>query len=106
MRLKIDLQITLGKNVKRRTVKLAQGKSYIAGREGKWLVIEDASVSKQHFEFTVSDNTLFVRDLESFNGLFLNGTKLIQGPIRSGDLLEAGQLKLLIMRIVVDRGAK
>lgn len=56
-------------------------------------------VSRQHASLEFSKNTYTVRDLESTNGTWLNGTKLVPHrpyKVESGDLLRMGQMGIYI----------
>ena len=52
-----------------------------------------AFVSRQHCRFTLEDNIVFVRDLESYNGTYVNGRRISQAtPVRNGDEIRVGPL--------------
>jgi EAL domain-containing protein (putative c-di-GMP-specific phosphodiesterase class I) len=57
------------------------------------LSIPSPTVSRKHAELTYYDDTLYLRDLGSTNGTFVNGTRVNQScPINHGDLLQFGQI--------------
>ena len=56
-------------------------------REQSDYVIEDNSISRIHARFTERDGSVFITDLNSLNGTFLNGIRLIPQEMR---MLEAG----------------
>ena len=52
-----------------------------------------AFVSRQHCRFTLEDNIVFVRDLESYNGTYVNGRRISQAtPVRNGDEISVSPL--------------
>lgn len=57
----------------------------------------DDSVSSRHCELFLRCEELFVRDLSSSNGTYVNGQKVYQEiKVNSGDILKLGQLSLYI----------
>ena len=66
------------------------------------VVLDDASISRQHAEIAFTDNEWVARDLGSTNGTFLNGTRLGRTgqPARSGDILQCGNVVLGVAMMV------
>ncbi len=62
------------------------------------LVIEDSTVSSVHAAFTLAANgTLYITDLGSSNGTFVNGVQIAMGDktiVRAGDQLRFGDVEL------------
>jgi FHA domain len=54
----------------------------------------DALLSRRHAEFVAGDDGVVVRDLGSRNGIFVNGAKIAEGALRSGDVIQVGHLQL------------
>ena len=54
------------------------------------LQIPEASVSSHHCEVQLRGNDLFVRDLDSTNGTFINGEKIKEGTVKPGQILRLG----------------
>ena len=55
--------------------------------------LKDPSVSSRHLRIQRKDGSLFVEDLHSTNGTFLNGQKITPGQlveVREGDLITVG----------------
>jgi EAL domain-containing protein (putative c-di-GMP-specific phosphodiesterase class I) len=67
---------------------------FLIGRQADAsLSIPSATVSRKHAELTLCDGLLYLRDLGSTNGTFVNGTRVNQTcPINHGDLLQFGQV--------------
>ena len=66
--------------------------SVTAGRRStNGLLISDSAVSGEHCKFTYDGETLFVEDLNSTNGTFLNGEQIEKSEIKSGDKIILGQ---------------
>lgn len=60
-------------------------------------IVDAALVSRVHCRFTLSDaNQLRVEDLGSTNGTFVNGQKVTQTPLKSGDKVTVGRVEFLV----------
>jgi len=58
------------------------------------VVIPDIAMSRQHFAIERRAEGFMLRDLDSGNGTQLNGRRITSAQLRSGDVIEAGNLKL------------
>lgn len=56
--------------------------------------IPEASVSSHHCEVQMRGNDLFVRDLGSTNGTFINGEKITEGVVKPGQILRLGMVDM------------
>lgn len=54
------------------------------------ICIAEASVSRQHAEIFLSARGYSIRDLGSNNGVFVNGQKVVEHLLASGDVIELG----------------
>jgi hypothetical protein len=62
------------------------------------LVMESAAVSREHAAVTFRDGRWYVEDRGSFNGTYLNGTRVVPGtplPLRHADRISIGTETLL-----------
>lgn len=86
------LEVTSGPHMGRR-IALSPGVAVRIGRTAKadYVVAEDTFLSGAHFYVEWSGEQCVVRDLNSSNGTFLNGTRLSEGVVREGDIITAGQ---------------
>ncbi len=55
------------------------------------LVLDDPTVSRFHSEVVVDRRGVRVRDLDSLNGTFVDGTRVVEGFLRSGSTLRVGR---------------
>jgi hypothetical protein len=56
--------------------------------------LEDSTLSRRHAEFVAAGDVVTVRDLKSHNGIFVNGTRTDEQSLRSGDVVQAGRLRI------------
>ena len=72
-------------------IPLQEGK-YILGRgEDCQITIPDSGISKKHIELEVDKEGVFVQDLSSSNGTFLNGIKIQESDIQDKDKVSLSQ---------------
>lgn len=57
------------------------------------LQLESSKISRKHCLLALAEPYLLVRDLESTNGVRVNGEKVQEGKLRSGDELMIGNLR-------------
>jgi len=70
----------------------------VVGREaGCGLRIEDATISRQHCELTLSEGRLVARDLDSANGTRVNGIPIGEAELRDGDRLSVGRRHFAVL---------
>src|SRR5262245_34568460 len=70
-------------------------RAYYVGRSSTCdLYFAVDELSRKHASFTRSEHGIMVRDLESKNGITVNGLKAVRQRVRDGDVIEMGPLKL------------
>jgi EAL domain-containing protein (putative c-di-GMP-specific phosphodiesterase class I) len=75
-----------------RTVRIETSPFIVGRRVGLSLTISKPSVSSQHAELALHDGRLVVRDLESTNGTFVNGVRIVHPcQLKHGDLVQFAQ---------------
>src|SRR5262245_57453034 len=73
------------------------GESTIIGRRNDCsLRIPSPLVSRQHCVLKRAENRLLVKDLGSSNGTFVNGAKVKQKELKSGDTLGVGPITFIV----------
>ncbi len=83
----------LSKDEPVRRVRLERNSMRVGRKTGNDLLIPCPSVSGVHAELSLDDNRLFVNDLGSTNGTFLNGVRIRQRcQVNHGDLLQFAQV--------------
>ncbi len=64
------------------------------------LVLTDPEVSRRHARLEAQGGIVFVRDLESSNGTFLNGRRLRTAiETREGDTIDVGTTRLIVEQL-------
>ena len=71
---------------------------------GLALSLASESVSKEHAELGLQGGALFVRDLGSKNGTFVNSERVGESPLREGDILHFAQVEFRVGRQEIDEG--
>ena len=79
--------------------RLSPGSIKTIGRStGAELILDAALVSRLHCRLEASSETLEVVDLESTNGTFVNGTRIVRAHLIPGDRLKVGRVELQVGR--------
>ncbi|CAG0971552.1 two-component system, NtrC family, sensor kinase [Phycisphaerales bacterium] len=77
---------------KGRKFELPENEPQLIGRSSEALPLEDNAVSRRHAELTPDDGAWYIRDLQSQNGTWVNGTRIEQRTrLRPGDQVRVGQ---------------
>jgi len=62
------------------------------------IFLDDVTVSRHHADFLVGDDQLIIRDLGSTNGTYVNGARLDEANLESGDEVIIGRFHLVVAR--------
>ena len=95
--MRIILEIQTGPAVGKKTW-LRSGQKVVVGRTeaSDYVIPQDGQISSRHFALECGLEKCLVRDLESSNGTFLNGQKVEEAVIQSGDRIMAGQTTFVV----------
>jgi pSer/pThr/pTyr-binding forkhead associated (FHA) protein len=67
----------------------------VAGRHPNAdIFLDDVTVSRRHVEFSRSGVNFSLRDMGSMNGTYLNGTRVDQNDLKTGDEIQIGKYHL------------
>ncbi len=75
-------------------VKLSKDRTALGRRPYNDIVIEHLAVSGEHAAFFLQSGEVFVEDLNSTNGTFVNGRAIKRQQLQHGDSLEIGKCKI------------
>ncbi|MBK7863116.1 MAG: FHA domain-containing protein [Archangiaceae bacterium] len=88
------VEITAGPMPAKR-VSLDRDRITIGRAQGTGLQLDSEEVSRNHASLTRLDDEYTIEDLESRNGVYLNGLKVHAAVLRDGDELQLGDVFLL-----------
>ncbi|MBC8170992.1 MAG: FHA domain-containing protein [Anaerolineae bacterium] len=77
---------------------LAEDKVSIGRSSGNMIVLDTDTISRYHFAFTVEDDQVYMTDLESVNGTYVDGVRLNPGePVQmnGGEEIQIGYMRML-----------
>jgi len=82
------------------TMRVPEGSIRTVGRSARAeFIVEAALVSRLHCRLTAdAGETLLVEDLESTNGIFVNGQKVDRADLAAGDVLSVGRVDFSVQR--------
>ncbi len=80
----------------RKTYELNKKKTTIGRDESNNVVIPDTTISGFHAEIYYRNNSFYIKDLESTNGIIINDNKISEKKLNSGDILKIGNVLLKI----------
>jgi pSer/pThr/pTyr-binding forkhead associated (FHA) protein len=91
---------TVTEGVEERTFRLLSGGVRTLGRAaGADFIVDAALVSRVHCRLTaLPDGALEVKDLDSTNGTYVNGTRVETARLAPGDRLGVGRVELIATR--------
>jgi pSer/pThr/pTyr-binding forkhead associated (FHA) protein len=77
------------------TLELSAEVTTVGRQKGNDLVLDDVTVSRHHALFTVTaSGRVTVRDLNSLNGTYVNGSRVEEVTLRTFDEVQIGKFKL------------
>ncbi len=80
-------------------VPLAKEEITIGRKEGNTIRLTERNVSRHHARLIRSNGTVFIEDLDSYNGVKVNGGRIsARTTIREGDLVEIGDYHLALQQ--------
>jgi pSer/pThr/pTyr-binding forkhead associated (FHA) protein/tetratricopeptide (TPR) repeat protein len=84
--------IGLAGYLKDQAVYLDQPETTVGRVKGSHLVIEDASVSRNHAKIIQKDGSFVLFDLRSYNGCYVNDTQITKADLSHGDTVRFGDI--------------
>lgn len=79
--------------------RLSEGRTRLGRTSQNDLQIDELTISDQHCEFEVKEGKVFVRDVGSFSGTFLDGKLIEEAEVHSGQVLNLGSFSIHISSI-------
>ena len=75
-------------------VQLTKERTTLGRRPYNDIVIDNLAVSGEHAAMQMTGNDVFLEDLNSTNGTYVNGKSVKKQPLRNGDTIEVGKYKI------------
>jgi len=67
----------------------------VIGRKDGDIIVSDPLISKKHAAVEIwSREVIYIKDLESTNGTYINGIPISQTRLKNGDVIQLGNIKL------------
>jgi len=93
----MNVLLTVIKGVdKGKTVKVEDTPFIIGRDEDVDFSLSDEAVSRAHLIITYENGKLYVRDMDSKNGTYLNGKRITKEELRNGDILRIGDTTIKV----------
>ncbi|TLM85643.1 FHA domain-containing protein [Pseudarthrobacter sp. NamE2] len=70
---------------------------YTLGRSDATVVIADAELSRHHARLVVTDKDIFIEDLDSANGTYVNGEQVRNAAVTTGSSIRCGNTTMSLM---------
>src|SRR2546422_3297060 len=81
-----------------RTAVLVSGVNRIGRNPANDIFLDDTTVSGRHCEIVVLNKDVFVRDLDSANGTFIDGQSIKEAALLPGQTLHVGSVEVVLER--------
>ncbi len=59
------------------------------------IILDDSRVSRRHAQITREAGAFLLRDLDSANGVWVNGVRVTEQPLQEGDVISLGGVELV-----------
>ena len=93
----LPLELVILDHYSRKTTCVLHSLPAIFGRnEEAEVKLTDPWISHQHCKLLEQDGQLIVHDLESKNGVFLHGARVLEAEVHSGDCLTLGRTEITV----------
>jgi len=86
--------VVLSEGMTGRTCELKADKTTIGRVEDNNFQIPEPSVSSHHCEISLRGKDVFVKDLDSTNGTFIDGDKVTEAKLKPGQVLRLGTVEV------------
>jgi hypothetical protein len=88
--------VILNQGMTGRAFELNVERTTVGRVEDNTFQIPDPSVSSHHAEILLRGSDIFIRDIGSTNGTFINGDRISEATLQPGQVLKFGQVELKI----------
>ena len=75
-------------------------KDYSIGRtSSNSVILDDVTVSREHAMLTIRENSPYIKDTNSTNGVYVNNEIIQECNLKSGDKIQIGKYLLLLTEV-------
>ena len=85
-------------------VQLTKDRTTLGRRPYNDVVIDNLAISGEHAVFQMTGNDVFIEDLNSTNGTYVNGKAAKKQQLHNGDTVEVGKYKIKFVHEVAGDG--
>lgn len=85
--------VVLSEGLTGKTFEIKAEKSTLGRLEDNTICITEPSISSHHCEILLKGSDVFVKDLDSTNGTFINGEKITESALKPGQILRLGHVQ-------------
>jgi pSer/pThr/pTyr-binding forkhead associated (FHA) protein len=85
-------------------VQLTKDRTTLGRRPYNDIVIDNLAVSGEHAVLQMTGNEVFLEDLNSTNGTYVNGKAAKKQLLQNGDIVEVGKYKIKFVNEAVEQG--
>jgi pSer/pThr/pTyr-binding forkhead associated (FHA) protein len=94
----VDALVVVHGSSAEETLELLGEVTTVGRQKGNDIVLDDVTVSRHHLLFTVTaSGRVTVRDLNSLNGTYVNGSRVEEVTLRTFDEVQIGKFKLIFV---------
>lgn len=94
--LSVDVLIVANGSLANTRFELTNDTATVGRHEDSEISLDDVSVSRHHAVFSrTASGRITVRDLNSLNGTYVNGARVDETVLRSGDEVQIGKFKMI-----------
>jgi transcriptional regulator with GAF, ATPase, and Fis domain len=69
---------------------------YIGKDPSCGMFIENNEIEKRHCLIEIKNSSIFIKDLRSASGTFINGTRILEAELQDGDIISVGTTELML----------
>ena len=91
--------VAVGGKLRGQEFQLSEGESILGRSSDCGIFIDIDGISKKHISFNVHKDSVYIKDLKSSNGTFVNGKNITQATLAAGDKITVPDLILTLVEI-------
>ena len=84
----------LTEGIEHTSFELAKEVTSVGRVQGNDIVLDHQSVSGSHGELVLRGQDVYIRDLGSTNGSYIDGSKVAESPVQPGEVITFGEVQL------------